>query len=284
MRKLLLLLLIAFIGLPAAAQNTKPIRLIVRGDDMGMTHAVNLACIDAYQNGIMKSVEVMAPTPWFPEAVALLKEHPGLDVGIHLVLTSEWETLKWRPLTYAPSIVDSNGYFFPMIWPNDNYPEDRALLGAEWKLDEIEQELRAQIELVRKTIPQLSHVSCHMGFNGLSKDIDALVRRLAKEYNLDIDLKEHGVQMSGGYDGASKTPEEKVASFIRMLEKLEAGDYLFLDHPGYDTPEMQAIFHIGYENVADDREGVTQLFKDPRIKEAIENRGIEIISYRALKQ
>jgi hypothetical protein len=39
----------------------------------------------------MRTVEVMVPCPWFPEAAALLRENPGLDVGVHITLTSEWE-------------------------------------------------------------------------------------------------------------------------------------------------------------------------------------------------
>ncbi|MCK4748086.1 MAG: ChbG/HpnK family deacetylase, partial [Bacteroidales bacterium] len=91
------------------------IRLLVRGDDIGSTHAANLGCIESYQQGIMRSVEIMVPCPWFPEAVSMLNKNPGLDVGIHITLTSEWENIKWGPLTHAPSISDEDGYFFPMI-------------------------------------------------------------------------------------------------------------------------------------------------------------------------
>jgi len=92
--------------------NLGEIRLLVRGDDIGMSHAVNAACIKAYQEGIMQSVEVMVPCAWFEEAVIMLNENPGLDVGVHLVLNSEWDTFKWRPLTHVPGLVDSAGYFF----------------------------------------------------------------------------------------------------------------------------------------------------------------------------
>lgn len=267
-----------------AAQDAGRIRLVVRGDDMGMAHSVNVATIDSYRNGIMRTIEVMAPTPWFPEAVAMLKENPGLDVGVHLVLTSEWETLKWRPLTHVPSLVDEDGYFFPMIWPGRAYGPDRALREQEWKLEEIEQELRAQIELAKKHIPQVSHVTSHMGFTGMDERVGALVKRLAVEYGLDIDLRELGVE-SVSYDGPKRTPEEKIESFIRMLEKLEPGkSYMFLDHPAYDTPEMETVGHVGYTDVGLDREGVTRTFTDPRVKETIERLGIEVISYADLKK
>ena len=46
------------------------------------------------------------PSPWVPEAAAMLNQNPGLEVGVHLALTSEWTSIKWRPLTHAPSLVN----------------------------------------------------------------------------------------------------------------------------------------------------------------------------------
>jgi hypothetical protein len=64
-----------------------------------------------------------------------------------------------------------------------------------------------------------------------------------------------------------------------MLESLQVGNtYLFVDNPGLDTPETQAIHHIGYENVAVDRQGVTDAWTSPRVREAIKARGIQLIS------
>ena len=72
----------------ACSQKSETVRLIVRGDDMGFSHAANEAIIECYKNGIMTSVEIMPVTPWFPEVVKLCNENPNLDVGIHLALTS----------------------------------------------------------------------------------------------------------------------------------------------------------------------------------------------------
>ena len=67
-----------------------------------------------------------------------------------------------------------------------------------------------------------------------------------------------------GYDGPKRTAEEKEASFIKALEKLQPGQrYLFLDHPALDNDEMKTVFHIGYEDVALDRQGVTDLLTTP---------------------
>ena len=276
---LLLAFFLCSTTIPYAQQN--PARLIVRGDDMGFSNSGNLAAIKTYKEGIVRSVEVLVPSPWFPEAVQLLKENPGLDVGIHLTLTSEWDNIKWRPLSDCPSLKDPDGYFYPMIWPNKNYP-NRAVLQNKWTLGDVEKEFRAQIELAIKIIPRISHVSGHMGCTHMNEEVAKLTQRLAKEYNINIDPSPKRVK-SVGYKGASKTAAEKKQAFIAMLHTLEAGiSYLFVDHPAFDTPEMRAIHHIGYEDVAADRQGVVDIWTDAEIKTLIKKLNIQLISYKDL--
>lgn len=260
-----------------------PPRLIVRGDDMGYAHAGNEGIIACHTNGIMSSIEVIVPSPWFPETVKMLATHTNIDVGIHLALSAEWDNVKWRPVSDCPTLRDADGYFFPMIFPNKNYP-GRALVENKWALEDVEKEFRAQIELAKKHIPRISHVSGHMGCTALNNEVRALIKKLAQEYGIDIDPAALGVT-GVGYKGPSKTSAEKIESFIKMLESLEAGKtYLFVDHPGLDTPELRAIHHIGYENVAADRQGVVDAWTNARVKEVINARGIQLIGYRDLKK
>lgn len=230
----------------------------------------------------MQSVEIMVPCPWFPEAVKMLKETPGLDVGIHITLTSEWENIKWGPLTHAPSITDEDGYFFPMVTTRDIFPEDVTLMAAPWKLEEIEAEMRAQIEMALKYVPQVSHLSDHMGSTLIDKQVAELYKRLAGEYKLDIDPGEHGVKyFPARIQGASS--EERIASFIEGLKKLEpGGTYLFVEHPAVSGSEMEAIGHEGYYTVNRDRQLVLEMFTSPDVKQAIEDLGIELVSYADL--
>jgi len=258
-------------------------RLIVRGDDMGYSHAGNEALIKCSKEGIQTSIEVIVPSPWFLEAVKMLQQHPDIDVGIHLAITSEWDNVKWRPLTECPSLRDEDGYFYPMIWPNKNYP-GKAIKDHPIKVEEIEKEFRAQIELALKKIPRITHISGHMGCTNISDEVKAIADRLAKEYKLDIDLKALGV-LPATYEGPHKTLEEKIDSFMKMLDKLEKGrTYLFVDHPGLDSPELRAIHHIGYEDVAVDRQGVTDLWTNEKVKAAVRSKGIQMISYADLKR
>ena len=282
MKKILYSLLLLQCYITSFAQQ-KISRLIVRGDDMGFSHSGNEALIKSYKDGIETSIEVIVASPWFPEAVKLLQQNPGVDVGIHLALTSEWESIKWRPLSDCASLKDSSGYFYPMVFPNKNYP-GQSIKENHWKIEDIEKEFRAQIELAKKKIPRISHISSHMGCTDLDKQVSTLVEKLAKEYNIDINFKELRVQ-SIGYRGPSGTVDEKLKSFLNMLDSLKPGEtYLFVDHPAFDGPEMRAIFHIGYENVAADRQGVVDVWTNPIVMEAIRKKNIQLISYADLKK
>lgn len=269
--------LVALAALVLAAQvcQAGPPRLIVRGDDMGYTHAGNEACIRAFKEGIETSIEVIVPSPWFPEAVKMLAENPQIDVGVHLALTSEWDNLKWRPLTTAASLRDEDGYFPANL---DRKKDHR------WTLEDVEQELRAQIEMAKRKIPRVSHISGHMGCESLSPEVKELVRNLCKEYKLDIFLEDHGVKTVGW--GPSKAGvEERIAAFSKTLDGLEEDKvYLLITHPGLDTPELRSIRHHPDDNIAVDRQADTDLMIDRRVRQRIEARGIKLIGYKDLRK
>lgn len=281
---LLVLNAVSIDGLYAqSAARDERVSLVVRGDDIGSCHAANVACIQSYKEGIMTSVELMVPCSWFPEAVKMLNDNPGLDVGIHLVLTSEWDNYKWRPLVWAPSLTDADGYFYPTIWPRKNMPAGTALKDADWKIEEIERELRAQIELGKRKVPRVSHLSFHMGCAIWDPKVEDLCAKLAKEYDLYILPPEAGVLGIGGF-GDAKTAGKRIDKFVKMLEELSPGTYLFVEHPGLDTAEMSAIGHAGYEDVAQDRDAVTEVFVSGKVRRAIERLRIKLISYVDLKK
>lgn len=259
---------LASTGLAQTRQAGDQIKLIVRADDIGSAHAANVACIRSYRDGIARSVEVMVPCPWFNEAAAMLRETPGYDVGVHLTLTSEWANYKWGPITQAPSLVDSSGYFFPT---------NRDFLAAKWNIHEVEKELRAQIELARKHIPQVTHLSSHMGTPTSTPELQALVRRLAAEYKLTFETP--GAQWFRWPTDNNTTAEQREAALVRALEELKPGIWILVEHPGLDTDEMRAIGHEGYWNVAAHRDGVTRSFTSEKVKEVIKARNIQLVSY-----
>ena len=260
-------------------------QLLVRGDDIGSSHAANVGIIKSYTDGIQRSAELMIVTPWVPEAVKLLKENPGLDVGLHITFTSEWENIKWRPLTHCPSLTDEYGYFLPFVFPNAAHPGKSLMERKETiKLSEVEAEIRAQIELTKKMLPSVTHLSGHMGWAFVSPEISALADRLAEEYNLPFF---DGNQATSQKYGITHMPmrrgvsiKEREAAFIEALNQLEKGKtYLYVEHPAAGGDEMKAIWHTGYENVSEDRQAVLEMFTSPAVKEAIKKRGIRLVSY-----
>jgi predicted glycoside hydrolase/deacetylase ChbG (UPF0249 family) len=257
------------------------IRLLVRSDDMGVAQAVNEGCVRSCVDGLARSVEVIVPGPWYPQAVRMLKERPEIDVGLHLCLTSEWEEVKWGPLSWAPSLVDAKGHFFPMTRQRKDFPPNTGFLEAGPKAEEVERELRAQIETLKRDLPRLSHMTAHMGTAVASKELRALVEKLSAEYKLPFEHRD--LKRVSGFSGAQKSGEQKENDLVEVLKKLEAGTWILVEHPATDTPESRAMAHIGYTNVAEDRAGVLRALTSPRAKEVVKSRGIKLISYADLR-
>lgn len=267
----------ALLALLLLGQEKDEIRLLVRADDMGVALGVNEACIRSCKEGIARSAEVIVPGPWFLDAVRRLNENPDIDVGIHLCLTSEWEKVKWRPLTASPGLADKDGYFYPMTRQRKDFPPGTGLFDANPKPEEIERELRAQIELLKRHVPRVSHASAHMGAATGTPEARAITEKLCKEFGLRLETK--GLKRVREWSGAKRTAEEKETALVAAIEAMEPGTYFIVEHPGVDTEEMRAIGHKGYENVAADRAGVTHAFTSDKVKAAIKARGVKLIRH-----
>lgn len=269
------------------APEKEDVGLLVRGDDMGAARSINAACLDACLKGICRSVEVLVPGPWFLDAAQRLKDAPQIDIGVHLCLTSEWDRVKWRPLTHAASLVDANGYFHPRTFVGkDAPPGSTGFLNSSPKLEEVERELRAQIELLRKHLPKVTHLSAHMGAATATPELKVLTANLAKEFKLRLESEglpaNRQLKHLPGVGTSKQTAAEKEASLLEFLAKMQPGKWLFVTHPAYDDDETRAIGHPGYENVAADRDGITKMLTSPRVLAAVKSAGIRLISYADL--
>ena len=147
-------------------------------------------------------------------------------------------------------------------------------------MNQVEAELRAQIEMALEHIPQVSHLSSHMGVTSLDDELRALHNRLAKEYGLDIDLEALGLKRARWEADSKASAELREQALIEMLQGLENGLYMIVEHPGLETPEMQGHGHPGYEHVALHRDGVTKAFTSEKVKAVIAERNIQLISYK----
>ena len=126
------------------AASAQDIRLIIRGDDMGMTQGSLVAFERAFNEGVLTSGAIIVPGPWFEGAAELCRKNPGWCTGLHLALVGEWRGYRWRPVLpwdKVSSIVDEDGFLY-------TYPDE--LWAKKPKIEEIEAELRAQVELAKK--------------------------------------------------------------------------------------------------------------------------------------
>lgn len=262
------------------ASEAKAIRLIIMADDLGIAEAVNSATFAAHRDGVVTTSNLIVPGPWFPQAVRLAAEQPTLELGIHLTLTSEWSDLKWRPLTGGRSFCDPEGYFAPFVWPNPKVAPGRSLRELQVDLVEAEQELRAQIELAKRLVPRVCYLWPHMGFTGHSPEMLALVRKLAKEYDLPLfgDVMEAlGIKrLKVTYDRYD-SGEKKAAALVEAINHLTPGTWVMVDHAANDTPEARAIGHVGYERVAADRDANRAMWMSQQVKAVLAQRQVHTI-------
>lgn len=260
-----------------------PIRLLVRADDAGSSLSSNLGCLQACTQGVARSVEVMMPCTWAPHAAQSLNAHSQIDIGIHLTLASEWDAVKWRPLTHAPSLVDDTGYFLPLMTQRKGNPRP-ALANANWSLADVAQELRAQVALGIKMFKNVSHVSTHMmrHLQDLDPRLGKLVTEICAEFNLADDAFGHGLPRVMGYPPHPRDTLARVKAFKSELSALKPGTYIFIDHPATPSPELDATGHTGYEDVAADRVSCLETLTSPALMDHIKGLGIELISYKNL--
>jgi hypothetical protein len=168
-----------------------------------------------------------------------------------------------------------------MVQPRADAPAGRSIKERAWKLEEIERELRAQLTLAKRHIPQATYTWNHMGFTSLGPEVAGLVARLSKEYELVVP-SELGVRPIGRVWDGRDTGTVKADKLAARLETLEPGLWLHIDHASTDDPEMQAIGHAGYQWVAADRSANVAAWTSPKVREVITRRGIVLTNYREL--
>ncbi len=280
------------------SKNGNAKRVVIHEDDVGMSHGANTAFVELSALGTCSSGSVMVPCPWFPEAAAIAVADPTLDVGVHLTLTSEQVPYRWRPLTAPPrsaGLTDDQGYFWPDV--------PRARKAAP---EAVEAELRAQIEVALAAGIDPTHFDAHMGTAQMPEFV-AISRKLAAEYRVPMLL----VRDLSGYNPASYAgPLDPAPYDAEVARAREAGEPVF--DVVHETPwarktdaetayraifaaiEPGLTFLSMHFNRPGDFEAVNPegahirteeyaLFRTGRIKEWIEEFGIELVGMRPLR-
>lgn len=251
--------------------------LIIRCDDIGMCHSVNMAAKELLETGIPVNFSIMFPCSWIPEALELLKPYDHVSCGVHLVLNSEWQEYKWGPVAGAmavPSLVDSNGYFFPT----------RALFEANNpKIEDVERELRAQIERALNSGLKISYMDYHMGTATSTPEYQTLLMKLAKEYHLGISRFYEEIDTKSIYN---IDPNAKTDSLLAYLEELpEEGTYLMVFHIGRTFPEMNAMTDThpwGLKEMSRHRQAELDALVNPEFQKLLKKKNITLLTYDQL--
>lgn len=259
--------------------------LIPNADDFGYTHDVNEGILYAHRQGILTATTLMATGAAFDHAVALARQNPSLDVGVHLVL------------------VGSDG--FPPTVP-------QLIQQIARRRIPIYEELRAQVRKVQSAGIQPTHLDTHKHTHLLPPVLKA-VARIASEFQIPwvrrpFDLPLHGgavpwqrqaiskglgfarrrfhrvltgagcrttdhfagFQITGNYDAA------ELACLIRYLPE---GVTEFMCHPGFCTAALQAA----RTRLKESRRRELDALTSREVRQAVEEANVTLARYAEIR-
>lgn len=272
------LFILICISIPLFGQtNSTEKQLLIRCDDIGMSHSVNMAAKELLDAGLKFSVSVMVPCGWFDEAVSILKDAENISIGVHLTLNSEWKNYRWGPVAGAfavPTLVDSLGYFFP---------SRASFFANNPSLEEIEKELRAQIEKAIRAGLKISYLDYHMGTAVDKPEMRKIVEKLASEYNLAISRYFGEKDVNSMY---SVTIESKYDHLISVLDSLDNNKInLLVCHIGKDNEELAAMIDLnefGLKEMSKHRAAELDALLNAIKENEFMKRNIRLINYNDL--
>lgn len=261
--------------------------LIIHCDDVGMSHANNEGASEALAYGLVTSVSVMMPCAWVSGWAPYVEAHPEVDMGLHLTLTSEYDFYRWGPLAgknQVPGLADKQGCL----------PDNVGLVEANATADEVELEIRAQIDRAETVGFPITHLDSHMGtlFRpkfidryvkvGIEKQIPILmigsagpVAQKVWEGGLPVIDHIHG----DSYDWKTTDKDEKTALYVDAIRNLNPGITEMIIHCTKPN-DMIGIINGNRDFLYGDYFSMI----DPRTKAAIEEEGIILTTWRELME
>jgi predicted glycoside hydrolase/deacetylase ChbG (UPF0249 family) len=263
--------------------------VVINADDIGMCQATLVAFSDLVESGFVSSGSVMVPCPWFPETAGFCRRHPFVDIGVHLTLTSEWDSYRWGPVSTrdpASGLIDGEGYFYrnQSMWERPDPQVIRA-------------EMLAQVEQARKAGMDLTHINCHMfatldtrfvnHYVGLGFDqrlpvlmvrqpqwVEILSERAINEWEEQgLPVFDHLREMY-----LNKPAEGRLDQAREVFDNLPPGLTYFMIHPAQDTPELRAITDDWQQRVAD-----YETFMSAGLHDRVRKSGVQVIGWRSLR-
>jgi predicted glycoside hydrolase/deacetylase ChbG (UPF0249 family) len=304
MKKAILLLTAFLVTITISSQDKKNLAellgypkdsklLIIHADDMGVSNSVNTATIKAFDGKGITSGSIMVPCPWAPEIINYAKDHPGIDVGIHLTMTAEWDLYKWDGVTPSgeiSSLLDINGYF----------PSSVEELGKKAKGIEAAKELRAQINRAIASGVKLTHIDTHMGSVLANPELINEYMKLSDEYHLPVLFPRAYLGMLP--TDAAKALDSKtflldnlfmlepqmitgtwIDAYKKGIEGLKPGLNQIIVHIAIDNDEMKAICKGHQDYGSEWRQKDLDLVLSAEFKELLKENKVILIGWKEVR-
>jgi predicted glycoside hydrolase/deacetylase ChbG (UPF0249 family) len=256
--------------------------LIVNCDDLGSSHAANVATLRAFDEGVATSATLMVPCPWAREAARMFA---GRDIGVHLTLTCEYPGYRWRSLTGAVSLNDDEGFM----------PATIEAVFAKAEPDDVYAECYVQIETAMAWGVDPTHLDSHMGANQLDARFFDIYLQLARDFDLPLRMAGRREDERLGFDGRARAaalgliypenfispwPRDTGQVFLDRIPGLAGGVSEIYAHPADDGPELRGYDPDHPEIRAND----AQVLSDPAMVALLRGAGVTPISFRPLRE
>jgi predicted glycoside hydrolase/deacetylase ChbG (UPF0249 family) len=266
--------------------------LITHADDLAVAHSVDAASFDALNKNAVTSASIMVPCPWLNEVAAYAKSHPDADLGLHLTLTSEWKIFRWGPVESKDkvmSLLDPSGY----LWA------ETAQAASSLKPEEVEREIRAQIERAIAVGIQPTHLDSHMGVLFSKPELFAVYVKVAHEYKMpffsvripglssqvlgllsDKDVVVDSLVMANPTVGTG----EWKTFYLNAVRNLKPGLTEMIVHLGHDDAELQAVTldHPDYGSAWRQRD--YDIVISAEFKRALDENHVILVKWKELKK
>lgn len=263
--------------------------LVIHADDLGVAHSVDVASFDALDRGAVSSASVMVPTPWISEVAAYARAHPTADLGLHLTLTSEWETYRWGSVESADRVQS-------LLAPDGTFPRDVKSVAATATPVEVEREIRAQVERAIALGIRPTHLDSHMGALFSTPELFAAYVKVAREYRLPFlalrgdprtasrpPLTARDVLFDALVMAGPEVPRDRWKAFyLNAVATLAPGLTYMIVHLGRDDSELQAVT-VGHEAYGSAwRQRDYDVVTSPEFRKALEDNGVVLVTWREL--
>jgi predicted glycoside hydrolase/deacetylase ChbG (UPF0249 family) len=264
--------------------------LILHADDLGVAHSEDSASFEALNSGAVNSASVMMPTPWVTEVAAYMKTHPNADIGLHLTFTSEWKKYRWggvAPREQVPSLYD----------PDGTLPQLTQTFVARARVDEVEKELRAQVERAYAVGIKPTHLDSHMAALYSSPELYRMYVKVARSYRLPFTfhgamgpefrsaLTENDIVPSAVIMAEEAKPrDEWMRFYLDAIRNLKPGLSEILVHLGYDDSELRAVT-AGYDVFeAKWRQRDYDVMTSPEFRQALKDNHVVLVTWRDIQK